>query len=240
MSTADPLQASEARPPPRRRAVRIGLALGAALALYLTFEAGRFVAGYSIIAAVREQDAQQDTIVRLEHADRALQAQLLELQTVNAAHAREAQVVTRTIADLQAHVARLSEKLAFYKDVVAQGTPPIGLRMGEVLLSSGRRARHYHLHMSLLRADRPDGVVSGTVSVSVDGVGPGRATLDNRSLTGSSTGIRYQFRYYQELREGLVLPPGFKPKYLTVTVRARHAHIAPLIRAYPWNVIAVP
>ena len=240
MSTADPLQASEARPPPRRRAVRIGLALGAALALYLTFEAGRFVAGYSIIAAVREQDAQQDTIVRLEHADRALQAQLLELQTVNAAHAREAQVVTRTIADLQAHVARLSEKLAFYKDVVAQGTPPIGLRMGEVLLSSGRRARHYHLHMSLLRADRPDGVVSGTVSVSVDGVGPGRATLDNRSLTGSSTGMRYRFRYYQELREGLVLPPGFKPKYLTVTVRARHAHIAPLIRAYPWNVIAVP
>ena len=240
MSTADPLQASEARPPPRRRAVRIGLALGAALALYLTFEAGRFVAGYSIIAAVREQDAQQDTIVRLEHADRALQAQLLELQTVNAAHAREAQVVTRTIADLQAHVARLSETLAFYKDVVAQGAPPIGLRVGEVLLASGRRAGHYRLHLSLLRADRPDGAVSGTVSVSVDGVGPGRATLDNRSLTGSSTGMRYRFRYYQELREDLVLPPGFKPKYLTVTVRARHARIAPLIRAYPWDVIGVP
>lgn len=79
---------------------------------------------------MRERDAQQATIVRLEHAERALQAQLLELQTVSAVHAREAQVVTRTIADLQAHVARLSEKLAFYKDGVAQGAPPIGLRVG--------------------------------------------------------------------------------------------------------------
>ena len=240
MSTTDPVQGAGVCPPPRRRAARIGRALGAALALYLTFEAGRFAAGYNIIGAVRERDAQQATIVRLEHAERALQAQLLELQTVNAAHAREAQVITRTIADLQAHVARLSETLAFYKDVVAQGAPPIGLRVGEVLLASGRRAGHYRLHLSLLRADRPDGAVSGTVSVSVDGVGPGRATLDNRSLTGSSTGMRYRFRYYQELREDLVLPPGFKPKYLTVTVRARHAHIAPLIRAYPWDVIGVP
>lgn len=81
------------------------------------------------------------------------------------------------------------------------------------------------------------------MSVSVDGVGPGRATLDNRSLTGSSTGICYRFRYYQELREDTGrpgAPAGFQPKYLAVTVRARHAHIAPLIRAYPWDVICVP
>ncbi len=226
--------------PRRRRAVRIGGALGAALALYLAFEAGRFAAGYSIIAAVRERDALQDTIVRLKHDDLALQAHLAALQTVTAGHAHEEQVVTRTIADLQAHVARLSEKVAFYKGVVARGAPAIGLRVGEVLLSTGRRARHYHVHMSLLRADRPDGVVSGTVSLTVDGIGPGKATLDNRALTGSSAGIRYQFRYYQELQANLALPPGFKPTHLTVTVRARHAHVAPLIQTYPWDVISVP
>lgn len=203
-------------------------------------ERTRLAAGYSIIAAAREQDALHDTITRLEHRERALQAQLVEVQTVNAGHAHEVQVVTRTIADLQSRVARLSERLAFYKGVVAQGAPPIGLRVGEVLLSTGRRARHYRVRMSLLRTDRPDGVVSGTVSLSVDGVGPGGAKLDNRTLTGSAMGIPYRFRYYQELQEGLVLPPAFKPTHLTVTVRASHAHIPPLIQTYPWNAISVP
>lgn len=124
--------------------------------------------------------------------------------------------------------------------MVVQGAPPIGLRVGEMLLSTGRQARRHPLHMFRQRADRPDGVVSGTVRLSVDGIGSGQATLDNRTLTGTATGIPYQFRYYPRVQADWVLPPGFKPKHLTVTVRTRQRPIAPLIETCPWNVICVP
>lgn len=240
MNTEDPAAPSETPPAPwRRRAARAAVAIGAALALYLAFEIGRAVAGYSIIAAVRERVRLDDRIAHLKRDNRALQAHLVELQTLDAGHAHEDQVVTRTLAHLQAEIARQSEKLAFYKGVVAQGTPPIGLRVGAVLLSGGKRPLHYQVDLSLLRADRPDGFVSGTVSFSVDGVGPGKATLDERALTGHAA-LAYRFRYYQQLKQDLVLPPGFKPEHLTVTVRSRRSTIAPLIQTYPWSTISVP
>ena len=219
--------------------MRIGLALGALLVLYLTFELGRYSAGYSILAAVHEHAVLAADIERLQHTQRTLEARVAELQTFNAGHAHAEEVVTHTIAQLQAQIARQSEKLAFYRGVVAQGAPPIGLRVGEVLLSPGKRPLHYRVDISLLRTDRPDGEVSGTVSLTADGRGPGGTTLGNQALLGKPT-LQYRFRYYQEFKEDLVLPPGFSPAHLTVTVRSGHPNVAPLIQTYPWSAVSVP
>ena len=224
----------------RTRALTTALALGALLVLYLAFEIGRNTAGYSILAAMHERDVLRNEIALLKSDNRALQTRVVELQTINAGHAHAEQVVTRTIAQLQAQIARQSEKLAFYRGVVAQGAPPIGLRVGEVLLSPGKRPLHYRVDISLLRTGRPDGEVSGTVGLSAGGEGPGGATLGNQLLTGKRADLKYRFRYYQEFKEELVLPPGFKPAHLTVTVRSSRSNIAPLIQTYPWNAVSVP
>lgn len=222
----------------RRRLAKAGLALLAALALYVAFEIGRYTAGYSIFAARHEHSILRNEINVLKRDNHLLQAHLVGLQTVNVGHSHEEQVVTRTIAHLQAQIARQREKLAFYRGVVAHGAPPLGLRVGEVLLSSGKTPRHYQVDMSLLRADRPDGVVSGTVSLSIDG--QGGDTLSNHALTGAHAPLKYHFRYYQELKETLVLPSGFKPAHLTVTVHSDRRNVAPLIQTYPWSAVSVP
>ncbi len=224
----------------RQRTVRTGLALGAAVVLYLAFEIGRFSAGYSILAELHEHDVLRGQITALRGDNRALQAHVIELQTLNAGHAHAEQVVTRTIAQLQAQIARQQEKLAFYRGVVAQGAPPVGLRVGEVLLSAGKRPLHFHVDISLLRADRPDGEVSGALSFAVEGQGPGQTTLSNQTLTGKPTDLKYRFRYYQEFKEDIVLPPGFKPLRLTVTVRSSRTNTAPLVQSYPWSAVSVP
>lgn len=219
---------------------KVGLALGAAVVLYLAFEIGRFTAGYSILDAMHEHELLRNEITLLKSDNRVLQTRVEELRTLNVGHSHEEQVVTRTIARLQAQIARQSEKIAFYRGVVAQGAPPIGLRLGEVLLSPGKRPRHYHVDMSLVRADRPDGEVSGTVSLSADGAGSGETRLNDQVLTGEATDLKYHFRYYQEIKADLVLPAGFKPAHLTVTVHSSRRNVAPLIRAYPWGMISVP
>lgn len=222
-----------------RRAVKAGLALGALALLYVAFEIGRSSAGYSVFAAMHEQDMMHNELALLKRDNRTLQARVVELQTLNVGHAHAERMVTRTIAQLQAQIARQSEKLAFYRGVVAQGAPPIGLRVGEVLLSPGKRPLHYRVDVSLLRTDRPDGEVSGTVSLTADGRGPGGTTLGNQALLGKPA-LQYHFRYYQEFKEDLVLPPGFSPAHLTVTVRSGHPNIAPLIQTYPWSAVSVP
>ena len=245
MSSPEPLSvpppdSRSKREPLRPTAARTIAGIVAALILYLAFEAGRYMAGYNVISAMHQRAELTDDIARLRAAKRALQAQVVGLQTLNAGREREDEVVTRTISALQGKIARQAEKLAFYRGVVARGTPPIGLRIGEVRLSSGKLPLHFMVNVSLLRADRPDGNVSGTVDLSVDGQGPDGTRLSNLLLTGNRSDLSYRFRYYQELREDVVLPPGFKPARLTVTVRSSRKDIAPLSETYLWSAISAP
>ena len=224
----------------RGGALKIVLALGALLVLYLVFEAGRYAAGYSILSAMHQRTMLRADIAKLKASNQALRSHVIRLETLDAGHRHEVQVVTQTISDLQARIARQAVKLAFYRNIVARGSPPIGLRIGEVHLSSGKLPLHYIVNISLLRADRPDGSVSGTVDLTVDGQGPEGTTLKDQALTGKPSDVAYHFRYYQEIQEDVVLPPGFRPARLTVTVHSHRSDIAPLTQTYPWSAISTP
>jgi len=224
----------------RPRVLKTALALGAILMLYLAFEAGRYAAGYSIVSAMHQRAMLRADIAKLKASDKALRSRVIRLETRTAGHRHEVQVVTQTISDLQARIARQAVKLAFYRNIVARGAPRIGLRIGEVHLSSGKLPLHYVVNISLLRADRPDGSVSGTMELSVDGRGPDGTTLTDRALTGKRSDQAYHFRYYQEIQEDVVLPPGFRPGHLTVTVHSHRSDTAPLTQTYPWSAISTP
>jgi hypothetical protein len=228
---------------PMRRMILIALVVLGLVGLYVAFELGRYSAGYNIVSAIREHAQLHSSIAHLEHANRALQARIIELETVNAGTAREDQVVSRTIGDLQAQVARQTEQLAFYRAVVAEGAPAIGLRVGTVRLASARAAGHFLVHISLVRAGKTDGMTTGVVGLTVDGQGPeGKpVTLDSQALAdGGAVSVPYDFRYYQELDQTVALPPGFRPEHLTVQVSSSRKDVAPLTQTFPWSAVDVP
>ncbi|HJS88945.1 MAG TPA: DUF6776 family protein, partial [Steroidobacteraceae bacterium] len=170
--------------PLRRLILTVTLVVLGLVGLYVAFELGRYVAGYDILSAIRERAQLNGTITQLKATNTALHARIIELDTVNAGHAREDQEVSRTIGDLQAQVARQTEELAFYRAVVAEGAPAIGLRVGTVRLTAAKPAGEFVVHISLVRAGKTEGMISGTVSLTVDGQDAGgkAATLDNQTL----------------------------------------------------------
>lgn len=227
--------------PMRRLILTVTLVVLGIVGLYVAFELGRNVAGYNILSAIRERERLDRTVAQLKATNTALHARIIELDTVNAGHAREDQVVSRTIGDLQAQVARQTEELAFYRAVVAEGAPAIGLRVGTVRLTAAKPAGQFVVHISLVRAGKTDGMISGTVGLTVDGQDAGgkAATLDNQALAGAAD-VPYDFRYYQELEQTVALPPGFRPAHLTVEVASSHRNVAPLTQTFPWSAVDVP
>ncbi|MGH3408758.1 MAG: DUF6776 family protein [Streptosporangiaceae bacterium] len=211
--------------------------------LAVAYEYGQYRAGYSIFDSMKDHARLQSSIERLQADNRTLQARIIALETANAGQTREDQVVTRTISELQAQVARQTEELAFYSAVVAQGAPAIGLRVGTVRLSAAKPADHYVVNVSLVRAGKTDGMTTGTVSLTVDGQGAGNkpVTLDSQTLAaGGPATVAYDFRYYQELDQAVVLPAGFKPEHLTVQVSSSRKDVAPLTQTFPWSAVVVP
>jgi hypothetical protein len=211
--------------------------------LAAAFELGQYRAGYNVIAAARQRAQLDDSISHLEQSNSALQARIIELETMTAGHSREDQVVSRTIGDLQAQVARQTQELAFYRAVVAEGAPAIGVRVGTVRLAATKPAGHFLVNVSLVRAGKTDGMTTGSVSLTVDGQSAGgkAATLDSQALAGGGDAdVPYDFRYFQDLEQTVTLPPDFRPEHLTVEVSSSRKDVAPLTQTFPWSAVAVP
>lgn len=229
--------------PMRRMILAITLAVLGLVGFGVAFELGQYHAGYNVVSAMQERARLDGTIQQLKATNTGLHGRIIELETMNAGQSREDQVVARTIGDLQAQVARQTEELAFYRAVVAEGAPAIGVRVGTVRLSSAKPEGHFLIHVSLVRAGKTDGMTTGTVSLTVDGQGAGGKpeTLDSQALAAGAAGdVPYDFRYYQDLEQTVSLPPGFRPEHLTVKVSSMREDVAPLTQTYPWSAVFTP
>jgi hypothetical protein len=231
-----------AHAPMRRLILTIALAVIVLVGLAAAYELGQYRAGYNIVSSVKQHARLDASIRNLESSNTALQGRIIELQTMDAGHSREDQVVARTIGDLQAQVARQTEELAFYRAVVAEGAPAIGVRVGTVRLSSAKPAGHFLVDVSLVRAGKTDGMTTGNITFTVDGQDAGGkpATLASPALAGGDGDLPYDFRYFQDLSETVSLPEGFKPEHLTVEVSSTRKDVAPLTQTFPWSAVFTP
>jgi len=212
-----------------------------ALALYIVYEYGRFNAGYDRLAAAQQRTELEVEIERLTKSNRELRTQLAELDTIRIGRAREQAEVTRTIGDLQAQVARQTQELAFYRGIVAQGATAVGVKVQQVHITTGTKAQHFMMHFSLVRTVRPDSVAIGSIALSVDGAAAdGKPlTLDLPALTPSKQKeLPFNFRYFENLDQDVVLPAGFKPEKMSVEVRSNKKDVAPASQSFPWAVDA--
>ena len=224
---------------PTRRIILISaLGLLGLFTLYVVYELGRFNAGYDRLAVSQEHTEREVEIERLQKTNHELRTRLAELDTIRVGRAREQAEVARTIGDLQEQVARQSQELAFYKGVVTQGATQIGVKIGQVRISSGRRAGQFIVHMALERSGRPDSVVTGTLGIVVDGATADKsdAPLDLPALTlGRQRELTFNFRFYQNFDQEILIPAGFKPEHLAVEVNSSRKDVAPLVQTFMWN-----
>jgi hypothetical protein len=225
-----------------RLAVLVAVVLIGLFAFYVVYEFGRYNAGYDRQAVAQQRTELEVQVDHLEKANREMRTKLAELDTFRVGRATEQAEVARAMGELQAQVAREAQELAFYRGVVAQGAASIGLKIEKLRITPGTRAGGFIVHLSLLRSGRADGETSGTVQFSLDGTQAGAArTLDLAALSPQHLKeVRYSFRYYQNIDQELVLPPGFKPEQLSVEVSSGHKDIAPLSQTFLWTVESLP
>lgn len=223
---------------PTRRIVFIAvLVLIGLFAAYVVYEFGRYNAGYDRMAVLQERTELEVSIEHLEKSNHELRTKLAELDTIRVGRAREQEEVARNIGDLQAIVARQSQELAFYRGVVTQGAAEIGVKLGQIRISSSRKPGVFIVHVALLRSGRPDSVVVGTLGLTVDGGADGKsdAPLDLPALTsGKLRELPFNFRFWQNFDQEVLIPPGFKPEHLAVEVHSSKKDVAPVVQTILW------
>lgn len=226
--------------PLRRWLTGAALVVLGALALYGSFEYGRYKAGFDRVAAGRQRRESEAATERLDRLNREQRLQLAELETIRVSQTRERAEVARTIGELQAQVARQEQELAFFRGVVAQGAPSAEIRIQQLRIMGTGDPRRYQLRLSLVQAVRPGSPVTGTVLVRIEGARDGAATtLDLAALTGGKRReLAVAFRYFSNLEFEVNLPAAFAAEQVSVEVRSSRRNVPPATRTFMWSVAA--
>lgn len=222
----------------RRGAALVGAAIGALALLYIMYEWGRFEGGYSKFAEVQRRRELAAQIEALESDNEKLRAQVAAAELARNVDDRAYADVEKNLADLQAQVLKAREELTFYRGIVSPEDGIGGLRVQRFQVLPGAADQHYRLRLVLVQSMRQDAVVSGAVSIQIEGMSQNRPIELSLAQAGGKTRadglLPFQFRYFQNLEQDIALPDGFEPRAVNVEVRS--PRLSPVRESYPWQV----
>jgi hypothetical protein len=226
------------KPHAPRRTVLVWAAtlVGVVLCLAGTFEAGRLLAGYSVISAERERLARDAEIAALTAKLRETESRLATAEVARRVdHEAETQV-EKSLAELQARLGEATQELAFYRSVVNPSDGILGMRVQRLRVQPALAPRHYRVRLVLVQAARQDAVTAATADFTVEGLQGGHAaSLPLSEIGTSSRVLNFSFRYFQELETEIELPADFVPQSVQIEVRPAKG-ASPIRAAYPWKI----
>lgn len=228
---------------PRRRKVdsrwRIAAVAVAALVLvYVAFELGRAVSGYSVVAALKQGIELRRENRGLEQANEALERRAATAELGQRVDRQAQSDAQRMMGELQAETARQQQELQFYRGLVARQFGAGTLRVQELRIRP-EQERRFRVLITLVQAASREGVANGTATFTVKGFARGEA--EELALAEIEPDKRrelpFSLRFFQQIEVVVELPEGFEPAELVIEYRTGRNE-EPRRQTFPWRVEA--
>lgn len=217
--------------------MRVVLAVLALAVLYLVFEFGRIQAGYNIVDTAKDRGALEGEIASLEAEIVRLNEQIVMLETQADIDATAYKDVEGSLIELQAKIQEQQDAIAFYRGIVSPADGNAGLRVQDLKLSRSERERTWNVRLVLVQAMKHDRKVSGDVVMTVEGIENGESrtyTYSELLPEDADRSWAFSFRYFQDFDREVVLPDGFTPERVTISVQSRTRSIASIEESFSW------
>lgn len=143
-----------------------------------------------------------------------------------------------TIVDLETRVASLQSDLTFYQNIMAPSEISKGLQVDNFTLVPARRSRSYRFKLVLTQVGNNKSYIKGLVAVNVIGEQEGtKEVIALRDLSEDieDLGVKFRFRYFQDVEGTLTLPESFKPLEIQVVAQAEGKKSSQAERTFDWD-----
>ncbi len=145
--------------------------------------------------------------------------------------------VEASLVELEAKIQEQQDAIAFYRGIVSPADGNAGLRVQDLKLSRLDQERVWGIRLVLIQAMKHDRKVSGNVDIIIAGIENGEPKTyryaelapDDKDATWA-----FSFRYFQDFDREIVLPDGFEPEELTISVESRTRSIASIEESFDW------
>ena len=144
-------------------------------------------------------------------------------------------ILRETESERQAELGRLQSELDFYRRLAGSGGAQSGLDVyrAEIVPTESRQV--FQFILTLTQNIQRASMISGRVRIDIEG------TLDNRPVNlrwaqisdGEAPEPAFRFKYFQQLEGYLVLPDGFDPLRVSLTLESKNQR-KPVVRTFDW------
>jgi hypothetical protein len=203
------------------------------------FEFGRYRAGYDRLEAAAALAAVNGQIAELERQHGALREQSAVLERSGQIERQAYKQLEGAVTGLQDEILELKAELAFYRGIVSPDDASTGLSLQGFELSAGSQLRQYRYKVVLTQVLNNGTVARGDLRFEVEGTLQGEAKsypLEQLSVSQEKTPLAFKFKYFQIIDGDFMLPDGFEPIKVTLTVIPKSSTHKKLTQAFDWVV----
>ncbi|MCL7946148.1 DUF6776 family protein [Marinobacter sp. ATCH36] len=219
----------------RRTLILLVFSITAAVLGYAT---GMAQGGFRFSTAEESRDRLEEQVEQLQSQSRETSQQLVNLERGRTIDAQALNQARRTIVNLETQIASLKADLTFYKNIMAPSETSKGLQVDRLAMQSARQEGAYNFKLVLTQVGDNKSYISGVVAVNVIGMrNDEKEVIALRDLSDDieDLGVRFRFRYFQDIEGLLRVPEGFEPLELQVVARAEGSKSSQAERTFDWD-----
>lgn len=202
-----------ALPGPRRRRIRIALWSFAALLVFLL--------GVAVGRGIGFPNGLQAQVRRLTAQNTALQGQTQGLQQQQQTDATALGALKASLASRDSELQKLKQEQAFYTKLIGIDGDRSGLGVHSIALTPVAGTEAWNFVATLVNTAENADAARGTLTLAVEGVrGSKLVTVAWSALAGANAkdGVPFAFKFFQQVRGSIMLPKGFVPNRITITL----------------------
>lgn len=219
----------------RRTVILLAFTVIAAVAGYA---AGLAQGGFRFTSAEASNVRLEDQVATLKANYRKARQKLVNLERGKLIDQQALNQARTIIVDLESRAGDLKSDLTFYKNIMAPSKTSKGLQVDRFSLTSDRQASAYDFKLVLTQVGNNKSYISGLVAVNIIGMrGEEKEVIALRDLSQDieDLGVKFRFRYFQDVEGKLALPSGFEPLEVQVVAQAEGRKSAQAERTFNWN-----
>ena len=144
----------------------------------------------------------------------------------------------KSLGALQLELGSVREEVGYYRALLAPSSVERGLQVASLRISATAEAEAFRLELLLTQIEAKRSIVKGRIEVNVvaeaDGVAVGLPLSKLQKIDYDPPS--YSFRYFQDFSWELIVPPGYQPLRVEVTVVPGGENRKKMLRSFPWRV----
>lgn len=212
----------------RQRWIRSVLwTLGVVLVFFLGIAAGRGL-GFP--------DGLEARVHKLAARNTALRDQLQGLQQQQQTNSTAVGALRTSLASRDDELQKLKQEQAFYAKLIGIDGDRSGLGVHSIALTPVTGSNAWNFVVTLVNTAENADPARGKLTLELEGVRGGKLTTvdwSNLAGPGATDGVPFAFKFFQQLRGSFMLPKGFMPNQVTITLHPEGG--STVARKLDWN-----